>query len=130
MLRKILKNSRIFFFKVLWFNDRNSESSLYQLPQYTAIHQHMSPSHKYGRGGGISMYIHDSLNFKSWRELDINTKNVESLSIDLISKIQKSPFCQRSIGLQMVILKFLTLFWKIYIPFPWSPINFLCHWGL
>ena len=33
------------FFKVLcltetWFDDRNSESSLYQLPQYTVIHQH------------------------------------------------------------------------------------------
>ena len=59
---------------------------LYQLPQYTAIHQNRSPSHKSGRGGGISMYIHDSLNFKSRRELDINTKNVESLSIELISK--------------------------------------------
>ena len=50
------------FFKVLcltkiWFDDRNSESSLYQLPQYTAIHQHRSPSHKSGQGGGISMYI-------------------------------------------------------------------------
>ena len=83
------------FFKVLcltetWFHDRNSESLLYQLPQYTAIHQHSSPSHKSGRGGGISMYIHDSLNFKSRRELDINTKNVESLSIELISKNSKN----------------------------------------
>ena len=39
------------FFKIIcltktWFSDRNSESSLYQLPQYTAIHQHRSPSHK------------------------------------------------------------------------------------
>ena len=57
------------FFKVLcltetWFDDRNSESSLYQLPQYATIHQHRSPSHKRGRGGGISMYLHYSLNFK------------------------------------------------------------------
>ena len=79
------------FFKVLcltetWFDDRNSESLLYQLPQYTDIHQHGSPSHKSGRGGGISVYIHDSLKFKSRRELDINKKNVESLSIELISK--------------------------------------------
>ena len=65
------------FFKVLcltetWFHDRNNESSLYQLPQYTAIHQNRS-SHKSGRGGGITMYIHESLNFKSQRDLDINT---------------------------------------------------------
>ena len=42
------------FFKVLrltetWFNDRNSESSLCQLPQFTAIHQRRNPSHKSGR---------------------------------------------------------------------------------
>ena len=83
------------FFKVLcltgtWFHDRNSESSLYQLPQYTAIHQNRSPSHKSGRGGGISMYIHHSLNFNSQRDLDINTKNAESLSIELISKNSKN----------------------------------------
>ena len=38
------------------------------------------------------MYIHDSLNFKSGRELDINMKNVESLSIELISKNSKNTF--------------------------------------
>ena len=36
------------------------------------------------------MYIHDSLNFKSRRELDINTKNIESLSTELISKNLKN----------------------------------------
>ena len=35
------------------------------------------------------MYIHDSLNFKPRRELDINTKNVESPSIELILKKKK-----------------------------------------
>ena len=45
------------------------------------------------------MYIHVSLSFKSPRELDSNTKNLESPSIELISKIQKTSFCQQSIGL-------------------------------
>ena len=36
------------------------------------------------------MYIHESLNFKFRGELDINTKNVEPLSIELISKNSKS----------------------------------------
>ena len=31
----------------------------------TATHKRRSPSPKSGRGGGISMYIHDSLNFNS-----------------------------------------------------------------
>ena len=38
------------------------------------------------------MYIHDSLNFNSRRELDINTKIVESLSTELISKNSKNTF--------------------------------------
>ena len=38
----------------------------------------------------ISIYIHGSLKFKSRRDLDINTKNVESLSIELISKSSKN----------------------------------------
>ena len=46
------------FFKVLcltetWFDDRMSESLLYQLPQCTVIHHHRSPSQKSG-GGGVS----------------------------------------------------------------------------
>ena len=70
---------------------------------------------------GISMYIHNSLNFKSWRDLDINTKNPESINS---INIRKARFCQWSMGLQIVILKLLKLLWKIYIPFPWSPISF------
>ena len=72
------------FFKVLcltetWFHDRNNTQLFIK-----------SPSHKSGWGGGIRMYIHDSLNFKSRRDLDINTKNLESLSIELISKNSKN----------------------------------------
>ena len=36
------------------------------------------------------MYIHNSLKFKSRRDLDINTKNVESLSIELTSQNLKN----------------------------------------
>ena len=41
----------------------------------------MSPSYKRGWGGGISRYIHDSLNFKSRGMQTLTQKNVESLSI-------------------------------------------------
>ena len=101
-IRSAKKNSRFSFsnrllFKIqclsqTWFDE--TESSFYQLPQYTAIYQHRSPSDKSGQGGGKSMYIHDSLNFKSQMDLEI----------------QKIPFFQQSIGLQMVISKLLTLF--------------------
>ena len=41
-------------------------------------------------GGGISMYIHDSLNFKNQWGLDIKTKNLGSHSIELISENSKN----------------------------------------
>ena len=36
------------------------------------------------------MHIHDSLNFKSRKDLDNNKKNIESLSMELISKNSKN----------------------------------------
>ena len=77
------------FFEVLcltetWFDDRNSESWLYQLSQHVAIEQHRSPFHKRDWRGGISVYTHNSLSFKCLRDLDINTKNLEPLPKELI----------------------------------------------
>ena len=71
------------FFKVLyltgtWFDDRNSERSLYQLPQYTAIHQRRSPSHKRGRGGSRSMLILDPW-ILNYREIETITQKIYSL---------------------------------------------------
>ena len=50
---KYFLSQTVCFFKVLclsetWFDDRNSESSPYQLPKYTGILQHRSLSHKNG----------------------------------------------------------------------------------
>ena len=65
-----------------------------------------------------------SYNILNAESLDINTKNLESPSIELISKNSKitvlSTICRPPDG----DFKALTLFWKMYIPFPWSPINF------
>ena len=102
------------FFKVLCltetrFDDRTSKSSLYQLSQYTAIHQHRSHSHVSGRGSGISMFIQDSLNFKSQRGLDINTNNLEPLRINLISTNSKNTVLS-TISRPQVVLKLLALF--------------------
>ena len=80
-----------------WFDDRSSESLLYQLPQNTVIHQHRNPCHKSGRGGDISMYIHESMNFKSERDLDVNRKcgvsinRIENSKNPLLPLIYRPP---------------------------------------
>ena len=64
-----------------WFNNRKGESSLYesqntQLLLNTGVF--LINLIKVRRGCGTSMYIHESQNFKSQRDLDIITKNVEN----------------------------------------------------
>ena len=59
---------------------------MYELPKYKCIHQVRS----YGKGGGVSIYIHNSLNFKLRLDLSINSFDVESLSIELLCKKKKN----------------------------------------
>lgn len=56
-------SNRLFFVEVLcltesWFNNKNSEYSLYELPQYTT-HQRGVPSHKSGRGEWREWHKHE-----------------------------------------------------------------------
>ena len=50
----------IILFSEIWFNDSilNSQS-LYELPNYKSIHQ----VRNYGKGGGVSIYIKNSINW-------------------------------------------------------------------
>ena len=59
--------------------------SLYELPHYKSIHQIRS----YGKGGGVSIYIKDSINIKPRPDLSINNTDVESISVELLWK--KNP---------------------------------------
>ena len=38
------------------------------------------------KGGGVSVYVHNSLNFKTRLDLSINTDDVESVSLEIVSE--------------------------------------------
>ena len=63
-----------------------SNKSLYELPNYTSIHQ----VRKQNRGGGVSMYIHQSTEFKIRNDLSINFDNVGSISAELLFENRKN----------------------------------------
>ena len=66
-----------------WLDESSLTSqSLYELPHYKSIHQ----IRNYGKGGGVSIYIKDSINFKPQPDLSINNTDVESISIKLLCK--------------------------------------------
>ena len=60
--------------------------TLFNLENYTSINQ----VRKHGRGGGICVFIHNSLTFKLSSDLGTNRNDVESLAIEIINKDSKN----------------------------------------
>ena len=67
-------------FSETWLDDL--DNSTYELPNYISKHQARSDR----RGGGVSIYIHNSLKFKERSDLAINNKNIESLTLEILSE--------------------------------------------
>ena len=66
-------------FSETWLDDL--DNSTYELPNYISTHQARSDR----RGGGVSIYIHNSLKFKERSDLAINNKDIESLTLEILS---------------------------------------------
>ena len=66
-------------FSETWLDKLNSFT--YDLPNYTSIHQKRSDR----KGGEVSIYIHNSLNFINRPDLSIDCDDIESLTLKIIS---------------------------------------------
>ena len=66
-------------FSETWLDKLNRFT--YDFPNYTSIHQKRSDR----RGGGVSIYSHNSLNLISRPDLSINCDDIESLTLEIIS---------------------------------------------
>ena len=54
----------------------------YDLPNYTSSHQKRSNR----KGGGVSVYIHNSPNFRTRPDLSTNYGDIELLALEIISE--------------------------------------------
>ena len=77
-----------FEFKVIcitetWCSDNHN---LFKLPQYNSIHQ----VKRTGKGGGIAVFLHESLTFNVRHDLSANNANIEALCIEIINKKSKN----------------------------------------
>ena len=73
-----------FTFSVICFSETwldKLDSFTYDFPNYTSINQKRSDSKR----GGVSIYIHNSLNFISRPDLSINCDDIGSLTLEIIS---------------------------------------------
>ena len=80
-----------FEFKVIcfterWCTDDQRNETLFNLENYTSINQ----VRKHERGGGICVFIHNSLTFKLRSDLGTNSNDIESLVIEIINKNSKN----------------------------------------
>ena len=76
-----------FEFKVIcitetWCSDNSMNHNLFELPQYKSIHQ-VSRS---GKGGGIAVFLHESLTFNIIHDLSVNNTDIEALCVEIINK--------------------------------------------
>jgi hypothetical protein len=75
-----------FEFKVIsltetWLQACDIENSNLQLPGYKVLHQ----PRKEGIGGGVCIFVHESLNFKIRTDVNINKIFCESLTIEILN---------------------------------------------
>ena len=73
---------RIICFSETWWNDSNVDNSNYELPNYISVHQ----IRNHYKEGGVSVYIHKNFEFKVRNDLSINSKDIESIDVELLYK--------------------------------------------
>ena len=76
-----------FKFKVIcitetWRSDNSMNHNLFKLPQYKSIHQ----VRRTGKGGGIAVFLHESLTFNVRHDLSVNNADIEALCVEIINK--------------------------------------------
>ena len=73
--------SEICLSETCWDDLATIEKSLLELPNYNSTHQPKGDR----KGGGVSIYIHKTLDFTVKPDLSSNNNNLESLRIEILS---------------------------------------------
>ena len=81
-----------FEFKVIcisetWCSENVSCNSLYKIPNYNSIHQIRGNGKA---GGGVAMFIHNTLIYNMKPDLSINNDNIEALCIEIVNNNGKN----------------------------------------
>ena len=76
-------------FKIICFSEKSCDdldNITYDLPNYTSSHQKRS----YQKAWGVSLYIHNSLNFETRPDLSTNCGDIDSLTLEIISERKRN----------------------------------------
>ena len=80
-----------FEFKVIcitetWFSDNSMNHNLFEFLKYESIHQ----VRRIDKGGGIAVFLHESLTFNIRHDLSVNNADIEALCVEIINKKSKN----------------------------------------
>ena len=70
-----------------WAKDYVVRNTEFHLPNYNVIHQQRTSNKQ---GGGVCIFIHNSLSYKLLNEFCVSTENNESLSIEILNNKSKN----------------------------------------
>ena len=73
-------------FSETWLNDSNVNNSNYELPNCVSVHQ----IKYHDKGGGVSVYIDKNFEFKIRNDLSINSKDIESINVELLNEKRRN----------------------------------------
>ena len=87
-----------FNFKVIcvtetWRSSEHNNSDLYKLTNYSSIHQTRSSSKT---GGGLAIFVHNSLAYSIRKDISTNNEDIESLCIEIINTESKNTLVNMS----------------------------------
>ena len=77
----------------IWCSDNSMNHNLFKLPRYKSIHQ----VRKTCEGGGIAVFLHESLTFNIRYDLSVNNADIEAPCVELLIKSQKTSLITLSI---------------------------------
>ena len=69
-----------------WCPDNSLNHNIFELPHYKSIHQ----VRRAGKGGGIAVFLHESLTFNIRHDLSVTNVDIEALCVKLLIKSQKT----------------------------------------
>ena len=76
-----------------WCSDNTMNHNLFELPQYKSFHQ----VRRTGEGGGIAVFLHESITFNIRHDLSVNSADIEVLCVEIIDKKSKTSLLTLSI---------------------------------
>ncbi|XP_065660400.1 uncharacterized protein LOC136084231 [Hydra vulgaris] len=85
LLGELNHDFKIICFTETWLKS-NETNSNFELRNYTSVHQMRDIC----VGGGISIYVHNSIDFIQRKDLNVNNLDCEALCVEIINKLAKN----------------------------------------